>query len=69
MLLGYYRIPATADKPLDVVINPLGLEVRSQVRSPTLLNVTAAALFNMTFLRPLGGVGNLAVWLGSLPTP
>lgn len=31
-VLGYYRIPASADQPLDVVVNPQGLQARSEVR-------------------------------------
>ena len=32
VLLGYYRIPGSNAKPLDLVVNPQGLELRSQVR-------------------------------------
>ncbi|GAB4820157.1 hypothetical protein N2152v2_007203 [Parachlorella kessleri] len=30
ILLGYYRIPSSSDQPLDVVVNPNGLEARSE---------------------------------------
>lgn len=32
VLLGYYRIPSSGGKPLEVVINPQGLEARTKVR-------------------------------------
>ena len=33
VLLGYYRIPATPSQPLELVINPQGLEERTRVRA------------------------------------
>lgn len=30
-VLGYYRIPPTAEEPLEVVVNPQGVEARSKV--------------------------------------
>ena len=56
VLLGYYEIPETVEGPIDAVINPQGLQLRSrqriwnlgaQGRSPCLLGcrgVTCAAL-------------------------
>eukprot|EP00887_Chlorella_sp_A99_P004191 scaffold23.g4191.t1 len=32
VLLGYYRLPATADQPLEVVVNPQGAEARTRLQ-------------------------------------
>ncbi len=32
ILVGYYRIPSSGDQPLEVVVNPPGLQTRSEVR-------------------------------------
>ena len=33
ILLGYYTIPRTAEDPLEMVVNPQGLEARNRVRT------------------------------------